>query len=117
MRTGTLTVVCSPLLAPTTITQIGELVAQGADVIVVDTLPPSIGDVSVLRGRPIRVNDASSERFWPEAWALRRMVRERTVRELREAGVPVTVWEGPSSLAPVLLSLSQARSAPRMRRS
>lgn len=117
VRTGTLTVVCSPLLAPTTITQIGELVAQGADVIVVDTLPPSIGDVSVLRGRPVRVNDASSERFWPEAWALRRMLRERTVRELRVAGVPVTAWEGPSSLAPVLLSLSQARSAPRMRRS
>lgn len=117
VRTGTLTVVCSPLLAPTTITQIGELVAQGADVIVVDTLPPSIGDVSVLRGRSVRINDASSERFWPEAWALRRMLRDRTVRELREAGVPVTAWEGPSSLAPVLLSLSQARSAPRMRRS
>lgn len=117
VRTGTLTVVCTPLLAPTTLTQIGELVAQGADVVVVDTLPPSIGDVSVLRGRPVRLGDTSSERFWPEAWALRRLLRERTVRELREAGVPVTPWEGPSSLAPVLLSLSRARSAPRMRRS
>ena len=45
------------------------------------------------------------------------MLRERTVRELREAGVPVTAWEGASSLAPVLLSLAAAGSAPRLRRS
>ena len=117
VRTGTLTVVCSPLLGKAAITQIGELVAHGADVIVVDTLPASIGDVSVLNGRPLRGAGGVSDRFWPEAWAMRRMLRERTVRELREAGVPVTAWEGPSSLAPILLSLSAARSAPRMRRS
>lgn len=117
VRTGTLTVVCSPLLRPEVITRIGELVAQGADVIVVDTLPPSVGDTSVLRGRPLRLDGRVSERFWPEAWALRRLERERTVRELREAGVPVTAWEGPASLAPVLLSLSAARGAPRRRRS
>ena len=68
-------------------------------------------------GRPLRVDGQVSDRFWPEAWAMRRMQRERTVRELREAGVPVTAWEGPSSLAPVLLSLSVARTAPRRRRS
>ncbi|MFC7457239.1 DUF58 domain-containing protein [Brachybacterium sp. GCM10030267] len=117
VRPGTLTVVCSPLLSPDAVTQIGTLVAHGADVIVVDTLPPSIGDVSVLRGKPMRTDGRISDRFWPEAWALRRMLRQKTVRELREAGVPVTAWEGPSSLAPVLLSLSAARSAPRMRRS
>ena len=117
VRPGTLTVVCSPLLGNAAITQIGELVARGADVIVVDTMPASIGDVSVLTGRPIKVAGSVSDRFWPEAWAMRRMLRERTVRELREAGVPVTAWEGPSSLAPILLSLSAARSAPRMRRS
>ena len=71
---------------------------------------------SVLRGRPLKLEGRASERFWPEAWALRRMQRETTVRELREAGVPVTAWEGASSLAPVLLSLSAARSAPRRRR-
>jgi len=117
VRPGTLTVVCTPLLSKDTIAQIGVLVAHGADVIVVDTLPPSIGDVSVLRGTPMRIDGQVSDRFWPEAWAMRRMLRETTVRELREAGVPVTAWEGPSSLAPVLLSLSVARSAPRMRRS
>ena len=85
--------------------------------IVVDTLPPSIGDVSPLRGKPLRQDGIASERFWPEAWAMRRLLRRTTVRELRESGVPVTAWEGPASLAPVLLSLSAARSAPRMRRS
>lgn len=117
VRPGTLTVVCTPLLDQSAIAQIGVLVAHGADVIVVDTLPPSIGDVSVLRGKPLRLHGRASDRFWPEAWALRRLLRERTVRELREAGVPVTAWEGPSSLAPVLLSLSAARTAPRRRRS
>ena len=116
VRPGTLTVVCSPLLRPEVIEQIGVLVAHGADVLVVDTLPPSIGDTSVLQGRPLKLQGRASDRFWPEAWALRRLQRVRTVRELREAGVPVTVWEGPSSLAPVLLSLAAARSAPRRRR-
>lgn len=117
VRSGTLTVVCTPLLSRDTIAQIGVLVSHGADVIVVDTLPPSIGDTSVLNGKPLRIDGKVSDRFWPEAWAMRRLLREKTVRELREAGVPVTAWEGPSSLAPVLLSLSAARTAPRMRRS
>ncbi|MGY5764054.1 DUF58 domain-containing protein [Brachybacterium sp. DNPG3] len=117
IRPGTLVAVCTPLLHPAAIEQIGVLVSHGADVIVVDTLPPSIGDVSVLNGRPLRVDGVDSARYWPEAWAIRRLLRERTVRELREAGVPVTAWDGPSSLAPVLLSLSASRTAPRMRRS
>lgn len=117
VRSGTLVVVCSPLLHKEAVAQIGVLVAHGADVIVVDTLPPSIGDVSPLRGKPLRQDGIASERFWPEAWAMRRLLRRTTVRELRESGVPVTAWEGPASLAPVLLSLSAARSAPRMRRS
>ncbi|WP_262425798.1 DUF58 domain-containing protein [Brachybacterium sp. Z12] len=50
VRSGTLVVVCSPLLHKEAIAQIGVLVSHGADVIVVDTLPPSIGDISPLRG-------------------------------------------------------------------
>src|SRR5699024_10132167 len=48
VRPGTLTVVCSPLLGTAALEQIGILVAHGADVIVVDTMPTSIGEVSVL---------------------------------------------------------------------
>lgn len=116
VRPGTLVVMCSPLLSDLAIEQIGLLRVQGADVIVVDTLPPSIGDLSMLRGSPVRDGGSGPDRFWPEAWALRRMLREETVQELTEQGVPVTAWEGPASLAPVLLSLSVARSAPRRRR-
>src|SRR5690606_41073591 len=57
------------------------------------SLPPSIGDTSVLHGKPLRIDGKVSDRFWPEAWAMRRLLRDKTVRELREAGVPVTAWE------------------------
>src|SRR5699024_8708628 len=67
VRPGTLTVVCSPLLSKDAIAQIGVLVAHGADVIVVDTLPPSIGDISALTGRAPRMDGRVSDRFWPEA--------------------------------------------------
>lgn len=117
IRPGTLTVFCSPLLSDVALEQIGVLRAHGAHVIVVDTLPPSVGDTAMLRGKPLRIEGHTSPRFWAEAWALLRLLRRKTIRELQEAGVPVTAWQGPSSLAPVLLSLSQARSAPRMRRS
>lgn len=118
VRTGTLTVVFSPLLSDQVIAQIGDLVAQGADVIVVDTLPASVGDAATLHGRPERRADGrASDRFWSEAWVMRRLLRERTVRELRERGVPVTAWEGPASLAPIVLSLTAAGAAPRIRRS
>jgi uncharacterized protein (DUF58 family) len=110
LRGSTLVVLCSPLLDDRVVAQIGELRARGADVIVVDTLPPSVGAVPTGAGR-------DPQRFWSEAWALRRLLRASTVRALREQGVPVTAWEGPGSLAPVLLSLSRAASAPRMRRS
>ncbi|EWS81876.1 hypothetical protein BF93_13660 [Brachybacterium phenoliresistens] len=118
VRTGTLTVVFSPLLSEPVIAQVGDLVAQGADVIVVDPLPLSVGDASALHGRPERRPDGrASDRFWAEAWVMRRLLREQIVRELRERGVPVTAWEGPASLAPVVLSLMAAGSAPRIRRS
>jgi uncharacterized protein (DUF58 family) len=114
---STLTVVCTPLLSERVVEQIGHLIARGADVIVVDTLPASVGDAGVLRGKRLGVPKGQSDnRFWPEAWALRRLLRERTVRELRERGVPVVAWEGTSSLAPVLLALAQASTAPRMTR-
>jgi hypothetical protein len=116
VRSSTLVVVCSPLLADGVVEQIGLLVARGADVIVVDTLPAAVGDVETL-GSQVRAVSGDTTRFWSEAWAVRRLLRGSTIRELREQGVPVTAWEGPASLGPVLLSLAQAGSAPRMRRS
>lgn len=117
VRTGTLVVVCSPLLAPAAIDQVSTLLALGGDVVVIDTLPPSLGSPEHCARSARSHEPPRARRFWAEAWALRRLQRERVLRELREAGVPVTRWDGPGSLAPVLLSLAQLRSAPRMRRS
>ena len=117
VRTGTLVVVCSPLLAPAAIEQVSTLLALGGDVVVIDTLPPSLGSPEHCARSARSHEPPRARRFWAEAWALRRLQRERILRELREAGVPVTRWDGPGSLAPVLLSLAQMRSAPRMRRS
>ncbi len=118
VRSGTLAVVCSPLLTDQAVGQIGSLRSLGADVVVIDTLPPSLGALEDLERarRAQRGRDRRAAEYWAEAWTIRRLQRERTLRELREAGVPVTAWEGPVSLAPVLLSLARMGSAPRMRR-
>lgn len=116
LRTGTLVVVCSPLLDAQIIRLIGDALAQGGEVIVIDTLPVRLGDVAALGTRRRGGPTGGDERFWEEAWVLRRLIRDRVVRDLRERGVPVTAWTGPGSLAPVLLSLSAAATAPRMRR-
>lgn len=118
VRPGTLTAVCSPLLSPRTIEQIGALVSLGADVVVVDTLPPSLGSAASLNAAEAGVGRSwrRGGRAWAEAWVLRRAERERTVHDLRAAGVPVTPWTGPGSLAPILHALAHARSAPRRRR-
>ena len=118
IRAGTLTAVCSPLLSPRTLEQIGALVVLGADVVVVDTLPPSLGCGASLAAAEDNVGRGRrGGRAWAEAWVLRRAQREQTIRELRASGVPVSPWEGPGSLAPVLNALARARTAPRRRRS
>ncbi|MDO5662269.1 MAG: DUF58 domain-containing protein [Brachybacterium sp.] len=121
-RPGTLVVVCSPLLHEKVIEQIGVLTAAGADLLVVDTLPPTIGrtaafDEPVPAGQRGSAAEDWSSRAWHEAWVLRRLARAPMLARLAALGIPVTAWEGPASLAPVLTSLSRARSAPRMRRS
>lgn len=111
LRSGTLVVVCSPLLSWPVVEQIGRVLAHGADVVVVDTLPARVGSTALLHGRAPRGTDAN--RYWQEAWALRRLARRATLRDLRASGVPVTAWEGPASLTPVLLSLAMIAQAPR----
>ncbi|MDO5662264.1 MAG: DUF58 domain-containing protein [Brachybacterium sp.] len=119
VRAGTLVVMCTPLLSPHALEQIGDLLASGAELIVVDTLPGTVGRVEDLHGRPTRARGTSSavDRCWDEAWTLRRLQRRETVDELRRRGVPVTTWEGPASLTPVLMSLAVLSRAPKMRRS
>lgn len=115
LRSSTLVVVCTPLLGTPVIGLIGDALSQGADVIVVDTLPPELGDVQALRPRGRR-DGGRQDRYWEEAWVLRRLIRDSVVRDLRERGVPVTAWTGPGSLTAVLMAMAAAGTAPRMRR-
>lgn len=103
---GTLVFVCSPLLEPSVVDELVRLRRLGGEVVVVDTLPEELGR-SRLPGR-------DADRL-AEGWAMRRIGHDTTVLQLRGAGIPVTPWQGPGSLAGILLAMEHARSAPRMR--
>lgn len=94
VRAGTLTYVCSPLLRGDVLEKIGTLVASGAHVSVIDTLPPSLVDASRLTGAPLRrIEGAEDRRLWDEAWVLRGIERRVQFSALERRGVPVTRWE------------------------
>lgn len=109
-RAGTLVFVCTPLLDPDVLTEIGRLRNGGGEVVVIDTWPPRLGRTKYL------TSDTDYGRMVADAWVVRRLQREGVLAELQRHGVPVTQWEGPTSLAAVLLAMEQARHAPRMRR-
>lgn len=104
---GTLVFVCSPLLIPDVVEEIGRLRRLGGEVVVVDTLPPEMGEHALDHRR---VDSVSAE-----AWHLRWQERAGVLDGLRLAGVPVTPWRGPTSLGAVLQAMEAARTAPRRR--
>ena len=97
-----LAVVLSPLLSPDALTHAVTLARRGLSVIIIDTLPDHVG------GR----EDARSQL----AWRIRRLEREREIRQVQEAGIPTVPWRGPGSLDQVLRDLGRRSSAPRMAR-
>lgn len=105
---GTLVFFCSPLLEQGAIDELVRLRRLGAEVIGVDTLPDGVGGFS-------DVDSFRAGSFLGEAWLLRRLDRDRVVARLRERGIPVVAWRGPTSLASILLNMEAARSAPRGR--
>lgn len=120
VRPGSLVLVCTPLLQPDVVDEVMRLLHRGAAVLVIDTLPPGLGamsSVAVSTGLRARFDDRMRGlRFWEEAWALRRMERERIIDGLKRLGVPVVVWQGIGSLGQVITALAANRSAPRMAR-
>ncbi|WP_203567648.1 DUF58 domain-containing protein [Aestuariimicrobium ganziense] len=106
LRPGTLVFVCSPLLDQKVTDELNRLRQYGGEVIVVDTMPETLGTFGAIR-------HDTSRSFLAEAWLVRRMQREVTVRRIEELGVPVTPWQGTASLASVLLAMQAARTAPR----
>ncbi len=120
VRAGSLVLVCTPLLQPDVVDEVLRLLHRGAAVLVIDTLPPGLGgmkSVAVATGLRARFNDRMRGlRYWDEAWALRRLERERVIEGMRRLGVPVVVWQGIGSLGQVIGALAANRSAPRMAR-
>ncbi|MGL5405396.1 MAG: DUF58 domain-containing protein [Propionibacteriaceae bacterium] len=102
---GTLVFICSPLLSEEIVTEIIRLRRLGGEVVVVDTLPPEMGEDAL--------NYVDPDTVLAEAWQIRSLERWSTIEALRAAGIPVNPWRGPTSLGTVLLAMEAARSAPR----
>ncbi|GAA1162738.1 DUF58 domain-containing protein [Ornithinicoccus hortensis] len=93
MGEGTLVVMISALVSPTALTQAAALSRSGVDVLVIDALVEGV--------EPPGEDDALAEL----AWRIRLLEREREVRQIQQAGVPVVPWRGPGSLDQVLRAL------------
>ncbi|MFW6597973.1 DUF58 domain-containing protein [Propionibacteriaceae bacterium Y2011] len=124
VRPGSLVVCCTPLLNADVIDEVLRLMHRGVAVIVIDTLPPELGKINTLAGSSSRAGAMierlgqrmRNERYWTEAWALRRIERDSDLKKLERLGVPVVAWEGIGSLATVVSALAASRTAPRMAR-
>ncbi|GAA4426854.1 hypothetical protein GCM10023169_26110 [Georgenia halophila] len=92
---GALVVMVSALVSPEALTHAAALVRSGLTVVVIDALgedfelPSDWEPLDVL------------------AWRVRLLERDREVRRIQQAGVPVVAWKGPGSLDPVLRSLAR----------
>lgn len=84
-RPGSLAIVCSPLLAASTLHLLGELRSRGCRVVVVDTLPSGV--VAVLR-------DADAPWETVTAARLRLASRDQEAAAIRRLGIPVIPWRG-----------------------
>jgi len=98
---GVLVVMLSPLVSQVTLARAVSLARHGVSVVVVDTLPSGVAadehDPAALL-----------------AWRIRLLEREREIRLVQEAGVPVVAWRGPGSLDQVLRDLRRRAAAPRV---
>jgi uncharacterized protein (DUF58 family) len=98
-----LVIVLSPLLSDEVSAAVAELARGGRSAVLVDTLPdgpllPDPGD-------------------WTElAWRIQLLHRQNLIAGMADYGVPVVAWQGSGSLDQVLIGLSRAAIAPRLRR-
>ncbi len=98
-----LVIVLSPLLSDELAGAVAELTRTGRSVVLVDTLPEEV--LLPEQGR------------WTElAWRIQMLHRQNLSGALAEHGVPVVPWLGSGSLDEVLIGLSRAATAPRVRR-
>ena len=105
VRAGTTAILLSPLLSETAAAAAAALLRRGVEVMVVDTLPPTL--------RPA-VPPGADPRVAALAWRMRRLERDLVVARLGALGCAVVAWRGPGTLDGVLRSA--ARRGPARRR-
>lgn len=101
IRPGTLTFVCTPLLAQRTLDTIDALRRAGHEVILIDTFSTD----------PDRQPSTATN-----ALRLRAMERSGNLSRLRQHGIPVSRWHGGNTLAPLMAALAASRGPRRARR-
>uniref|UniRef100_UPI001296D5A1 DUF58 domain-containing protein n=1 Tax=Ornithinicoccus halotolerans TaxID=1748220 RepID=UPI001296D5A1 len=92
---GCLVVLVSAMVSPDVLAVSAALARSGMTVLVIDSL---VSDVEPPTG-----DDAVGQL----AWRLRLLEREREIRRVEAAGVPVVPWRGPGSLDLVLIRLAR----------
>jgi uncharacterized protein (DUF58 family) len=103
---GALVVLLSPLVATTPLERAIDWTARGFTVVVIDTLPPGAHD-----DEPAQPDD---DPYRTLAWRIRLLERDREVRRVQRAGVPLVPWRGPGSLDEVLRGAHRRSRGPRM---
>jgi hypothetical protein len=98
-----LVIMLTPLVSAAGLDQAITLARHGLTVVIVDTLP-------------VDVFTAESDKLSRLAWRIRLLERDREIRRVQEAGVPVVRWRGPGSLDLVLRDISRRSAAPKMGR-
>jgi uncharacterized protein (DUF58 family) len=99
---GALAIMLSPLISPIALQRAISIASHGLSVAVVDTLPSDV--------------HADDDPTTELAWRIRLLERQREVRAVQQAGVPVIPWRGPGSLDPFLREIARRSAAPRLAR-
>lgn len=98
---GALVVLLSPLVAPSVLERAIDWSGRGFTVVVIDTLPDGV------------VDQEADDPFGTLAWRIRLLERDREIRRIQQAGVPVVPWRGPGSLDEVLRGVHRRTRGPR----
>jgi uncharacterized protein (DUF58 family) len=99
---GALVVMLSPLVATSVLERAIDWSGRGFTVVVIDTLPTGV------------VDDDPDDPFRALAWRIRLLERDREIRRVQQAGVPVVPWRGPGSLDEVLRGVHRRARGPRV---
>lgn len=99
VTSGSLVVILSPLVSPTSLERAVTMAAHGRSVVVIDCLPADI------------VHQFHDDPLGRIAWRIRVLEREREIRTANESGVPVVQWRGPGSLDRILRDVQHRAAA------